>query len=87
MRVVTRDATHLTRIEFDGGEALIGTPIHRIWSHDRQEWVEMQELVPGEQVLSRDGPVRVTNVSFLPQASPVYNLETHGEHTFARAKS
>ncbi len=63
-------------------ETVRGTPIHPFWSVDRQDWVAMEDLVPGERLRGGDGPCTV--VANRPAVHPtsVYNLEIHGHHVY-----
>ncbi len=85
-RFVTREVTQLCELTIanSGGETemLRGTPIHPFWSVDRQDWVAMEDLVPGERLRGGDGPCTV--VANRPAVHPtsVYNLEIHGHHVY-----
>ncbi len=81
-RFVTHGASGLVEIEFENGECLTGTAIHRIWSETKSNWTELGSLTPGELVLSRAGELAVAKVTAIPGKQPVYNLEIDGEHVY-----
>jgi RHS repeat-associated protein len=56
---------------------------HRLFSADRQDWVPAGALEPGELLRTKDGTVRVKEVSQerLPRTT-VFNLEVAGEHQY-----
>ena len=81
-RYVTRKVVATTRITLEGGSVVGGTAIHPIWSVDRSDWVPLGELTVGEQLLGRDGPVRIAASAVVHQPTRVYNLEVNGEHVY-----
>ena len=81
-RIVTRQVSELIEIEVAGGETLTGTPMHPIWSVERQDWVELGELEVGEHLSTDDGPVEIVAVRLLTTGESVYNLEIHGHHIY-----
>ena len=42
---------------FADGTALTGTRQHPVWCVTRQDWVGLGELLPGEEVETRNGPL------------------------------
>lgn len=63
-------------------ETLEGTPIHPIWSLDREDWVTLGELVAGERLQGKDGTATVLSIDIHNVSLPVYNIEIHGEHVY-----
>ena len=59
-----------------------GTRQHPVWCVTRQDWVGLGELLPGEEVETRQGPLAVRTVQDVPGLQSVYNLEVHGEHVY-----
>jgi hypothetical protein len=59
-----------------------GTPIHPIWSVDRQEWVPLGELTEGEALHAANGIATVLSLALVNRSLPVYNVEIHGEHVY-----
>jgi hypothetical protein len=59
------------------------TDTHPFWSEDRQAFVAVGRLRPGERVRTAAlGVVAVTSVAHRPREAWVYNLEVHGEHVY-----
>jgi hypothetical protein len=85
-RYCTREVHTIARVQILGPngdiEILEGTPIHPVWSEDRQDWVPLGELVIHETLLAADSPAEVLSVTILNQPFPVYNIEVHGEHVY-----
>lgn len=85
-RFITREVNSIVRAEILGPDGKIevieGTPIHPIWSVDRDDWVELGELQQGEQLLGQAGPAIVLSVTILNHPTAVYNIEVHGEHVY-----
>ena len=63
-------------------QPLEGTPIHPIWSLDREDWVALGDLQSGEQLSGKDGPVKALSLHLITKSQPVYNIEVHGEHVY-----
>lgn len=82
-RYITRGAGKLVRVTLEDGSDLVGTAQHPIWSESRQAWTPLGELLPGEQLRGRAGPLAVLAVTSLPGVADVYNLEIHGQHVYA----
>ena len=99
-RFITREVHVVASVDIQGPdgsiETITGTPIHPIWSVDRQEWVPLAELAEGEHLLSLlPSPLRgretegegavtaiVLSVSLSRVTQPVYNIEVHSEHVY-----
>ena len=81
-RYVTRQTADLVTATFADGTELTGTRQHPVWCVTRQAWVGLGELLPGEEVETRQGPLAVRTVEAVPGLQPVYNLEVHGEHVY-----
>jgi hypothetical protein len=81
-RYVTRQTADLVTATFADGTQLTGTRQHPVWCATRQDWVGLGELLPGEEVETRNGPLAVRSVQDVPGLQPVYNLEVHGEHVY-----
>jgi hypothetical protein len=65
-----------------GGEPLIPTGNHRIWSEDRGAYVRADALAAGERVRTLSGVARLASVTLLPGDARVHNLEVHAAHVF-----
>jgi Pretoxin HINT domain len=85
-RFITREVSTIARVEILGSdgtiETLEGTPIHPIWSLDREDWVTLGELVAGERLQGKDGTATVLSIDIHNVSLPVYNIEVHGEHVY-----
>jgi hypothetical protein len=85
-RFVTRQVDRIARIKILGAdgkvETIEGTPIHPVWSEDRQDWIPLGELQEGEQLRGDTGTAIVLAATILLHPTPVYNIEVHGEHVY-----
>jgi hypothetical protein len=99
-RFCTREVHTIARVEIlgpeDSIETITGTTIHPVWSEDKQDWVPLGELSPGEHLrclgegaasdasygLQSPASGLVLSVTIVNQAVPVYNIEVHGEHVY-----
>jgi hypothetical protein len=63
------------------------TPTHLVWSEDRQTWVEVSKLRPGETVNTLNGLTRVVSFRMTDRVEPVYNLEVAYEHCYRVGES
>ena len=81
-RFLTRQADVMVRAETlcpDGTtEVIEGTPIHPIWSLDRNDWVLLGELEEGDRLLGQDGFAVILTHTIVHRCTPVYNIEVHG---------
>jgi len=86
-RFLTRQVNTIIRAKIlgpDGSiETIEGTPVHPIWSIDRNDWVALGELHEGEILRSSDGSAIIISISMLQTAVAVHNVEVHGEHVYA----
>ncbi|MFN7292140.1 MAG: hypothetical protein ACK5YR_21595 [Pirellula sp.] len=82
----TREVNTIARAEIicpDGTiETISGTPIHPIWSIDRNDWGPLGELTEGETLPTADGIATVLSLALVTCSLPVYNIEVHGEHVY-----
>jgi hypothetical protein len=58
------------------------TPDHLIWSVDRQDWVSVKDLRPGETLDTLGGPAIFKSYTPGSTAQPVYNLEVWPDHVY-----
>ncbi len=63
-RIITRQAKELVEIEIEGGETLTGTPLHPIWIIEAQDWINLEEVEPGQHVWTEDGPLEITSSDY-----------------------
>ena len=85
-RFCTREVNTIVRAEILGPDGSIeiveGTPIHPIWTVDRNDWVPLGELIEGESLQALGGVATVVSLTHATFATPVYNIEVHGEHVY-----
>lgn len=78
-RFVIREMNEIVRADMLGPngevETIEGTPIHPIWSVDRNGLVSFWELQEGEQLQSQDGLATEASIAILKTAIIVYNVE------------
>jgi hypothetical protein len=70
------------RNEFGLSESVEGTLIHPIWSVDRNDWVSISDLDPGERLQGSEGILYVESIDLVRRNVSVYNIEVHGEHVY-----
>jgi hypothetical protein len=63
------------------------TPGHLIWSVDRNDWVPVGCLRPGERVRTKNGTTRVVSYTLMDRWEPVYNIEVEAGHTYCVGES
>jgi hypothetical protein len=85
-RFVTRQVDQIARVELRSQSGRIatleGTPIHPIWSHDRQDWIPLGELLQGECLDGEDELVYVQALEILERSVSVFNIEVQHEHMY-----
>jgi hypothetical protein len=85
-KFVTREVNLLASVDVQGTngeiETITGTPIHPVWSADRQEWVPLGELTEGETLQGTAGGAVVLAVRLKSDSQSVYNVEVDGEHVY-----
>jgi hypothetical protein len=70
-------------LRVEGEPTPIGvTPGHLFWSEDRQDFVPVDQLLPGERLLVRNGTTRVIDYTLTDRVEPVYNLEVESDHVY-----
>jgi hypothetical protein len=83
-RFCTREVNTIVRAEILGPDGSIeiveGTPIHPIWTVDRNDWVPLGELTVGESLQASEGLATVLLLPRVSSSIPVYNVEVHGQH-------
>ncbi len=86
-RVVLTTVSHVTNDVLELGlkgrsETLLVTEGHTLWSEARDGWVDAGTLVPGEEIRTAEGALRVTSAASLAGGHRVFNLEIEGEHVY-----
>ena len=81
-RFVTRRVEQTSELELEDGSTIEGTPIHPVWSLDRNDWTPFGDLQDGELLQSEFGPIAVTKRRVHNKPTAVYNIEVHGEHVY-----
>ena len=85
-RFLTREVNIIVRAEIMAADGTIeiieGTPIHPIWSLDRNDWVPLRELKEGEQLQVNAISAFVAAHAVDYRSIPVFNVEVHGQHVF-----
>ncbi|MFI5379964.1 MAG: Hint domain-containing protein [Tepidisphaerales bacterium] len=80
--VFTQSACSVLEIRIrESDDVLEPTPVHRIFSEDRQDYVPAAQLKAGERLRTKSGIVTVESIR-PGGAERVYNLEVEGEHHF-----
>jgi hypothetical protein len=85
-RVVTGTINHLNgevmRLRLAGGAILEPTQPHRLFSHDRHDWVAARDLKAGERLRTDSGAVAIESLRRRPGIHRVYNLEVEHERVY-----
>jgi hypothetical protein len=77
------DGGNVVHLRLEGEPKPTGvTDNHPYWSEDRQDFVPVGELRPGERVRTHHDTTRVVSVTPINHTGYLYNLETHREHVF-----
>jgi hypothetical protein len=58
------------------------TPGHLLWSEDRQDWISVGDLEPGETVKTLKGTTTVESYTLRNGPESVYNLEVEHDHVY-----
>ncbi len=79
----THDAAQVINIYIEGQAKPIGsTPNHRFWSVDRQHFIRVDELKPGETLQASGHTAKFVKSVARNNLERVYNLEIQGEHVY-----
>jgi len=86
-RVVLMTVTHFNptvlELTLAGSEKpLEPTAAHRLFSADRNDWVQAQELRLGERLRTANGTTEVVAITRKPGVHRVYNIEVETEHRY-----
>jgi len=81
-RFVTRQVAETIRITLTDGTLLEGTPVHPIWSVDREDFIPLSDLQPGERLQTAAGPQAIATIETRHLPVPVYNIEVRGQHVY-----
>lgn len=79
---LSRQAENLLEISLADGTAFEVTDNHRFFSADRQAWIPAAELGQYEQLITRDGMVRIDDIEPVPGRQVVFNLEVEADQEF-----
>ena len=90
-RVVLMTVTHFNpavlQLTLAGmNKPLEPTAMHRLFSADRNDWVQAQELRVGDHLKTADGMVEVLAIAHKPGIHRVYNMEVETEHRYLVSK-
>ena len=90
-RVVLMTVTHFNPTVLELTLAGLGKPLeptatHRLFSADRNDWVQAQELRVGEHLKTADGAVEINAIARKPGVHRVYNIEVETEHRYLVSK-
>ena len=80
-RFIHEGAT-LIELEWENGHKLQSTPNHPFRSLDRNDWIQAQDIRPGETMATKDGSLKLKAIHPVPGLHKVYNIETYRDHTF-----
>jgi hypothetical protein len=85
LTTVSHAASDIYRLLLRSGDeafdTLNVTGSHRFFSETRG-WVHANQLLQGEVLRGRDGPVRVANVKWVPKLEQVYNFTVEADHVY-----
>lgn len=90
-RVVVTTYTRITKdlmeLRVSGqDEPIEVTSMHRLYSHDRDDWIAVGQLKVGEHMKTAAGVVTVESLRRLPNRKRVYNLGVEAEHWYFVSK-
>jgi hypothetical protein len=79
---------HVGELVLESESKPIGvTPGHLFWSVDREAWVPVSSLRPGEKLQTLKGETRVVSYTMTDRVEPVYNIEVEGAHCYRVGES
>lgn len=81
-RHVTHCVSNLLRVTLENSDELTGTASHPLWSIDALAWKRIDELQPGERLLTLSGETRVASVDVVSHPADVFNIEVHADHIY-----
>jgi hypothetical protein len=58
------------------------TPGHPFWSADREDWVSVEALRPGDTVKTLQGTTTVESFTMREKPEPTFNMEVEGDHVY-----
>ncbi|MBS0660178.1 MAG: Hint domain-containing protein [Verrucomicrobia bacterium] len=80
--------TFVMEVRLEGQEEpLRPTDRHRLFSVTRNNWVPTASLLPGEQLRTDTGTVRIASVQSHPGKHRVFNIEVETEHSYFAGKA
>jgi hypothetical protein len=83
LATVTHFNSEVLQLWLTGAAApLEPTAEHKFFAADRRAWVAARELVAGERLQTRRGPVALARIASRPGLHRVYNLEVETEHWY-----
>ena len=63
------------------GETFECSPTHRFYSKDKEEWIEAQDLIKGDKIISLDGEIEFVSSKEIEDGE-VVDLTVEGAHTY-----
>ena len=84
----TSQQIEVARLFLESDEQIVGTPGHRTWCLNRQQFIGLSEFVAGDVVETYNGPVKVICVETTAEPiQQVFNLEIAGQHVYRVGES
>ena len=77
------DDGHMASVTINDGSEVTATDHHLFWVDNDQAWVELDQVEPGDELLTPNGTVEVSDVVVTPAADAlVWELTVANDHNF-----
>lgn len=76
---ITAKNSTIIRVELENGQYIETSPKHRLFSRD---WVSVDSLQVGDELLTRSGYVKVSNIILLDFTEDLFDIEVQNRHEF-----
>ena len=77
------DNGHMATATIEDGSQITATDHHQFWNHTNQAWTELDQIQPGDHLLSPTGTIEVTTLNVAPATETlVWELTVATDHNF-----
>lgn len=76
---ITAKNSTIIRVELENGQYIETSPKHRLFS---RAWVSVDSLQVGDELLTRSGYVKVSNITLLDFTEDLFDIEVQNRHEF-----
>ena len=77
------DDGHMATVTIADGTTVTATDHHQFWNETEEQWLELDQVEPGDQLLTPAGPVEVINLTVADATETlVWELTVSSDHNF-----